>query len=323
MKFVKSKSLISLVVFVLCLNMIVFSFSIFAANEKPTIVYIPKDTNSPYWLIVKSGADAAAEKYGAKVEMLGPSVPTDIATQVNIVNDQITRGVSAILLTAGDAKALASVTERAKKEGIPLITIDSGVTSDAPLSYIATDNVNAAKIAAEKLAELMDNKGEVVLMSFVAGSQTASEREKGFILGIKEFSDIDLVGTQYSLADASRAMNIMDNMLTAYPNLRGVFTGEEKTGAGVARQLELSGKAKDIKVVAFDASEQLIQALKNGTVDALIVQQPYQMGYQGVEFAMKVINGESIPKFVETPIVVVTRENFGNSEIQKVLYPGE
>lgn len=304
---------------------IVFSGFLYTATagEKLLIVYIPKDTNSPYWLIVKAGAVAAAEKYDAKVEMLGPSVPTDIATQVNIVNDQITRGVSAILLTAGDAKALAPVTERAKKEGIPLIAVDSGVESDAPLSYIATDNINAAKIAAEKLAELIDYKGKVLLMSFVAGSQTASEREKGFIEGIKQFPDIDLVGTQYSLADASRAMTIMENMLTAYPDLAGVFTGEEKTGAGVARQLELSEKAGIVKMVAFDASEQLIQGLQKGTVDALIVQQPYQMGYLGVEFAMKVINGETIPKFVETPVIVVTKDNFNDPEIQKVLYPGQ
>ncbi len=304
---------------------IVFSgfFYTATAGEKLLIVYIPKDTNSPYWLIVKSGADAAAEKYGAKVEMLGPSVPTDIATQVNIVNDQITRGVSAILLTAGDAKALAPVTERAKEEGIPLITVDSGVDSDAPLSYIATDNINAAKIAAEKLAELIDYKGKVLLMSFVAGSQTASEREKGFVEGIKQFPNIDLVGIQYSLADASRAMTIMENMLTAYPDLAGVFAGEEKTGAGVARQLELSEKAGIVKMVAFDASEQLIQGLQKGTVDALIVQQPYQMGYQGVEFAMKAINGEIFPKFVETPVMVVTKDNFNDPEVQKVLYPSQ
>ena len=118
-------------------------------------------------------------------------------------------------------------------------------------------------------------------------------------------------------------MTIMENMLTAYPDLAGVFTGEEKTGAGVARQLELSEKAGTVKMVAFDASEQLIQGLQKGTVDALIVQQPYQMGYLGVEFAMKVINGETIPKFVETPIMVVTKDNFNDPEVQKVLYPSQ
>lgn len=304
---------------------IVFSgfFYTASAGEKSLIVYIPKDTNSPYWLIVKSGADAAAEKYGAKVEMLGPSVMTDIATQVNIVNDQITRKVSAILLIAGDAKALVPVTERAKKEGIPLITVDSGVESDAPLSYIATDNIKAAKIAAEKLAKLIDYKGKVLLMSHVASSQTALEREEGFKEGIKQFPSIDLVGTQYSFGDASRAMTIMENMLTVYPDLAGVFTTEEKAGAGVARQLELSGKAGTVKMVTFDASEQLIQQLQKGIINTLIVQQPYQMGYLGVEFAMKVINGETIPKYVETPIAVVTKDNFNNPEIQKVLYPGQ
>ena len=118
-------------------------------------------------------------------------------------------------------------------------------------------------------------------------------------------------------------MTIMENMLTAYPDLAGVFTGEEKTGAGVARQLELSEKAGTVKMVAFDASEQLIQGLQKGTVDALIVQQPYQMGYLGVEFVMKVINGETIPKFVETPIMVVTKDNFNDPEVQKVLYPSQ
>ncbi len=293
----------------------------FGAEKTLLITYIPKDTNSPYWLIVKAGADAAAKKYGAKVQMLGPSVPTDIATQVSIANDQITRRVDAILLTAGDKKALVPVAERAKTEGVPLITVDSGVESDAPLSYIATDNVQASKVAAEELAKLVGNKGKVLLMSFVAGSQTAAEREKGFKEGIAQFSNIQLVGTQYSLADATRAMTIMDNVLTATPDLAGVFASEEKTAAGVARQLEISGKAGRVKFVAFDASEAEIQALQKGAIDALIVQQPFQMGYLGVEFAVKAIKGEQIPKFVETPIVVVTRENFKNPDIQKVLYP--
>jgi len=293
----------------------------YAAEKLLLITYVPKDTNSPYWLVVKAGADAAAKKYGARVQMLGPSVPTDIASQVSIVNDQITRRVDAILLTAGDKKALVPAAERARREGVPFITVDSGVDSDAPLSYIATDNVSASKVAAEALAKLMGNKGKALLMSFVAGSQTAAEREQGFKQGISQFRDVQLIGTQYSLADATRAMSIMDNVLTATPDLAGVFTSEEKTGAGVARQLEISGKAKDIKFVAFDASDALIQALQKGIVDALVVQQPYQMGYLGVEFAVKAIRGESIPAFVETPTVVVTRDNFNDPDIQKILYP--
>jgi len=305
-----------------CIVLLLLATGLGYGAEKPLLItYIPKDTNSPYWLVVKAGADAAAAKYGARVEMLGPSVPTDIAGQVSIVNDQITRGVDAILLTAGDAKALVPTVERALREGVPLITVDSGVDSDAPLSFIATDNIRAAAIAAETLAELMDYEGECLLMSFVAGSQTAAEREKGFKEGISQFSDIDLVATQYSLADATRAMTIMDNVLTANPNLKGVFTAEEKTGAGVARQLEISGMAGKIKFVAFDASDALVQALEQGIIDALIVQQPFQMGYLGVEFAVKAIRGEEIPKFVETPIVVVTRENLNDPEIQEILNP--
>jgi ribose transport system substrate-binding protein len=306
-----------------CLVAVLLSMTItgYAAEKLLLITYVPKDTNSPYWLVVKAGADAAAKKYGARVQMLGPSVPTDIASQVSIVNDQITRRVDAILLTAGDKKALVPAAERARREGVPFITVDSGVDSDAPLSYIATDNVSASKVAAEVLAKLMGNKGKALLMSFVAGSQTAAEREQGFKQGISQFRDVQLIGTQYSLADATRAMSIMDNVLTATPDLAGVFTSEEKTGAGVARQLEISGKAKDIKFVAFDASDALIQALQKGIVDALVVQQPYQMGYLGVEFAVKAIRGESIPAFVETPTVVVTRDNFNDPDIQKILYP--
>lgn len=306
-----------------CLVAVLLSMTItgYAAEKLLLITYVPKDTNSPYWLVVKAGADAAAKKYGARVQMLGPSVPTDIASQVSIVNDQITRRVDAILLTAGDKKALVPAAERARREGVPFITVDSGVDSDAPLSYIATDNVSASKVAAEVLAKLMGNKGKALLMSFVAGSQTAAEREQGFKQGISQFRDVQLIGTQYSLADATRAMSIMDNVLTATPDLAGVFTSEEKTGAGVARQLEISGKGKDIKFVAFDASDALIQALQKGIVDALVVQQPYQMGYLGVEFAVKAIRGESIPAFVETPTVVVTRDNFNDPDIQKILYP--
>lgn len=294
-----------------------------AASDPYLITYVPKDTNSPYWWVVKAGADAAAAEYGAKVELLGPPDPTDIAMQVDIVNDQITRRVDAILLSAGDARALVPAVERARMEGVPLITVDSGVMSDAAVSYIATDNVQAARVAAHELAKLIDQKGKALLMSFVAGSQTASEREKGFIEGISEYPAVELVGPQYSLADASRAMTIMDNVLTANPDLAGVFAAEEKTAAGVARQLEISGKAGQVKFVAFDASEVQIQALKDGVIDALIVQQPYQMGYLAVEFAVRTIRGEQIPSFVETPVVVVTRDNLEDPDIHALLYPGE
>ncbi|MCC6154562.1 MAG: substrate-binding domain-containing protein, partial [Candidatus Hydrogenedentes bacterium] len=217
--------------------------------------------------------------------------------------------------------ALVDVIKKALDKKIPVITIDSGVNSDLPNSFIATDNVAGAQAAARELAKLIGNEGEVGLIPFVKGAGTSEQREEGFKKGIAEFPNITIADIQYSQSDVIKAMNVTEDMLTAHPNLKGIFAANEPAAVGVVQALEAAGKAGQVKLVAFDAGDDEVAALKKGTIQALIVQNPFRMGYDGVKTAYDVLQGKTAEKRIDTGVTVVTMENFETPEVQKLLNP--
>jgi ribose transport system substrate-binding protein len=291
-----------------------------AAAQDKTLAWIPKATNSTFWLAVKRGAEKAGEELGYEILYVGVQDQTNIAGQVNLVNDMVVRKVDGILIAATDAKALAPAVEKAIESGVPVITLDSGVDSDAPYAYIATDNIGAAKIAAETLAGLIDGKGKVGDIGITAGSQTGREREDGFLEGMKAFPEIEVLPVQYSGCDPAKSLNVATDMYTGNQDIAGYFGACDGggTGAGqMVKQKDLKGK---VHVVSFDTSPEELQLFKDGYIDALIVQDPFQMGYRGVYAMDKVLNGEKVePKVVEIPAQVVTMDNFNDPAIQELL----
>jgi ribose transport system substrate-binding protein len=291
-----------------------------AAAQDKTLAWIPKATNSTFWLAVKRGAEKAGEELGYEILYVGVQDQTNIAGQVNLVNDMVVRKVDGILIAATDAKALAPAVEKAIESGVPVITLDSGVDSDAPYAYIATDNIGAAKIAAETLAGLIDGKGKVGDIGITAGSQTGREREDGFLEGMKAFPEIEVLPVQYSGCDPAKSLNVATDMYTGNQDIAGYFGACDGggTGAGqMVKQKDLKGK---VHVVSFDTSPEELQLFKDGYIDALIVQDPFQMGYRGVYAMDKVLKGEKVePKVVEIPAQVVTMDNFNDPAIQELL----
>lgn len=285
------------------------------------IAVIPKSFSHQFWLTVKAGADQAGKELGVKIVWQGTAKETEIEQQINIVQDMINRGVSAIVLAASDANALIGIVETAINKGIPVITIDSGVNSDKPLSFVATDNVAGAKIAADTLAKLIGEQGEVGLIPFVAGAATSEMRERGFKEGIAHYPNIKLVSTLYSDSNVAKAMDVTNDMLTSFPNIKGIFAANESSAVGCAQAIRSKGKVGQVKIVAFDAAEEEIQALKEGVIQALIVQNPFKMGYLGVKSAYDAIQGKPIEKRIDTGVTVVTSENLNDPEIQKLLNP--
>ncbi len=285
------------------------------------IAVIPKSFSHQFWLTVKAGAEQAGKELGVKIVWQGTAKETEIEQQINIVQDMINRGVSAIVLAASDANALVGIVETAVNKGIPVITIDSGVNSDKPLSFVATDNVAGAKIAADTLAKLIGEEGEVGLIPFVAGAATSEMRERGFKEGISKYPNIKLVSTLYSDSNVAKAMDVTNDMLTSFPNIKGIFAANESSAVGCAQAIRSKGKSGQVKIVAFDAAEEEIQALKDGVIQALIVQNPYKMGYLGVKSAYDAIQGKPIEKRIDTGVTVVTLENLNDPEIQKLLNP--
>lgn len=301
-----------------------FAFSLFCAKSpstRPKILVSPKGLVHSFWTTVKAGAEQAGKDYGVDVIWKGPAVETDIAGQVALVEDNINKRVNAIVLAACDATALVPIIQKAVDADIPVITIDSGVDSDLPLSFIATDNIAGARLAADVLAKLLDGKGKVACIPFVPGAATSIMREQGFKEGLKDHPGLDLVAVQYSQSEVATAMAVTENILTAHPDLGGIFAGNEAGSIGCSQALISRGLAGKVKMVAFDASPDQIKELQSGVIQALVVQNPFKMGYEGVKAAVMAINGETIEKRIDTGVTVVTQENFADSEIQKLLNP--
>jgi ribose transport system substrate-binding protein len=291
-----------------------------AVAQDKTLAWIPKATNSTFWLAVKRGAEKAGEELGYEILYVGVQEQTNIAGQVNLVNDMVVRKVDGILIAATDAKALAPAVEKAIDSGVPVITLDSGVDSDAPYAYIATDNIGAAKMAAETLAKLIDGKGKVGDIGITAGSQTGREREDGFLEGMKAFPDIEVLPVQYSGCDPAKSLNVATDMYTGNQDIAGYFGACDGGGTGAGQLVKQKGLKGKVHVVSFDTSPEELQLFKDGYIDALIVQDPFQMGYRGVYAMDKVLKGEKVePRVVEIPAQVVTMENFNDPAIQELL----
>jgi ABC-type sugar transport system, periplasmic component len=295
-----------------------------ATTGKIKIAVIPKGTQHSFWQTVKLGADAAGnEEKNVDIIWVGPQKENDITDQQEVIRNQIAAGVNALVVAATDSAAISKPLKDAMDKGIPVITIDSGVDDkSASLCYIATDNVEGGRQAADALAKLIGEQGNVGLLPFKQGSASSDEREKGFLEGIKKYPKIKVVKTLYSDSDVTKANEQTNAMLTANPDIVGIFAANEPNGVGAAQVLKVRGVAGKVKLVAYDASKEEIQALKDGIIQATVVQDPFQMGYKGVKYALKAIRKEPISeKFINSGMTVVTKDNLTSPEVDKLINP--
>lgn len=296
-----------------------------AAGKRLEIAVVPKGTAHSFWQTVKAGAVQAGSENNANIIFVGPTEETDTVGQKNIIEAQITKNVDAIVMAACDARALVPTVKKAQEAGIPVITIDSGIDPDISYKFIATDNKKGGAAAADALDKLLPEGGEVGLLPFVKGAGSSDDRENGFREGLAQYPKLKLVSTLYSNSDVNIAQEKVNAMVTANPNLKGIFAANQAGGVGAAQALKLKGLQGKIKLVAYDAGDEEIAALKDGIIQALIVQRPFDMGYKGVQTAMEAIKakkvGSDTPEKLDTGVTVVTMENFNDPDIQKLLYP--
>jgi ribose transport system substrate-binding protein len=292
-----------------------------AGSPALRVAVVPKGTAFDFWKAVKAGAEKAGQESGAQILWNGPAKESDTSGQITIIEDFVTQKVDAIVMAATNATSLVPPIRKATDAGIPVITIDSGVKSDLPKSLVGTDNEKGAAEAAHQLAKLIGGPGKVGLMPFVKGAATSDARERGFLDGLKAHPELKLVSTLYSASQSDTAMSKTEDMLTANPDLAGIFAANEPGAIGAAQVLKTRGKAGTVKLVAFDAGGPEIKALEAGTIQALIVQNPFQMGYLGVQAAVRARRGEPVEKRIDTGVVVVTKANMNEPAMQKLLYP--
>ena len=289
------------------------------------IAVIVKTENANFWQNVKKGAEAAGKDRGNeyKVTFQGPQAETAIDEEVNMVNNAINRGVSGIVLAASDPEALIPPVKKAFENGIPVVIIDSGINSDGKYyqSFLATDNRAAGKLAAEKLlAKHGMKKGKVAVMSYTPGAASAIERTGGFMDEVKKQQDIKLMEPLYSQSDMVTALNQTIDVLTSNPDLTAIFGANEPTAVGMARAIKERGFAGKLVAVGFDGNQDLQNFVRDGTLEGIVVQSSYQMGYKGVNTINKIIKGEKVDKFIDTGVVFVTKDNIDSEEAKAVLY---
>ncbi|MCI0514046.1 substrate-binding domain-containing protein [candidate division KSB1 bacterium] len=289
------------------------------APDLPQILVAPKGLVHSFWVTVKAGADSAGREFGATVIWRGPTLETDISTQIAILEDYINKGVAGIVLAACDAQSLVPVVRKAIDAQIPVVTIDSGIEGDLAVSHVATDNLAAARTAADVLANLIGQEGKVACIPFVPGAATSLQREAGFLEGIKNYPQIKVAAIQYSRSEVATGMAVTEDILTAHPDLKGIFAANEAGAIGAVQGLKSKNLAGKVKLVGFDGAQNEILALKEGVIDALMVQDPFKMGYLGVKMLLAAMNGKPIEKNIDTGVMVVTRANLDQPAIKKLL----
>lgn len=292
------------------------------ADEKLTLALVPKGTTHQFWQTVKAGAEAAAKEVNAEVLFNGPSKENSVPEQIDIVRNFGTQGVDGIAVAATDKEALVTPVNELQAKGIPVVVVDSAIEPDPSHSFIATDNVAAARLAAEEMGRLLNGKGKVAILNFKKGSGTSDEREQGFRDGIAKFPGITIVASEYTESDVGNAVSQSESILTANPDLDGLFASNEPNVIGAAKVLDDKGKSGKIKLVGFDAADAEIEGLKKGTINALIVQDPFKMGYEAIKALAQLVRGQGTPeKRIDTGAKVITKANMDTPEMQKLLNP--
>ncbi|SMF42795.1 ribose transport system substrate-binding protein [Xaviernesmea oryzae] len=289
------------------------------------IAVIVKTVNSTFWQNVQKGADAAMKAGGGDNTMTfqGPAAESAIADQVNMVENAVNRQVSGIVLAPSDPDALVPAVKKAWEARIPVVIIDSMLSKDAEQyyqSFLATDNKKAGELAAQALIDKVGTEGKIAVMSYVAGAGSEIGRVGGFSDYIKAHSKLQIVGPFYSQSQMATALNQTTDVLAANSDLKGIFGANEPTAIGMGRALKQSGKAGKVVAIGFDGNQDLQEFVKDGTLAAIAVQGSFQMGELGIQTVLKVMNKEKVEKFVDTGVVIVTKDNIDKPEAKNVLY---
>lgn len=290
-----------------------------AAGDKGEIVFIPKSTSATFYLFLVKGAQDKAKELGYTIDYQGPATEADIAAQVDLVRNITAKKPAGILLAALDSKALIPPVEEAMAAGVPVAMADSGIDSDAPVASIITDQYKGGFMAGEEMARLLDKKGTVANLGIQAGSVSAG-RSKGFADAIAQYPDMKVLETQWTDADAAKSLNIATDIITANPDIAGFFSAAAPIASGIAQAAKAKGIDKKVKIITFDPSPEILPLFDDGTIQAIIAQDPYQMGYQGVAAIDAYRNGTKIenPK-IELAPVLITPENVKSEAVQKLL----
>jgi ribose transport system substrate-binding protein len=289
-------------------------------EKKRIIGVVPQGRSHLFWQTIHAGANAAARETGVEILWNAPTSETDYNGQLQIVDAMINRHVDAIALAPIDRKAMVSVVERAARQNIPVIIFDTGVDTDKFVSLVATDNYRAGQMAAERMGKILGGKGNIVMVATQPGAASTVAREQGFEDTIKEkYPGIVIVDKRFGMADFAKSLAVAENMLTAHPDLDGLFASNETSSVGAAQALK--ARNARIKMVGFDWSPTLLDDLKSGLIDSLVVQHPFRIGYESVMAAVKKMNGGAPVRINRLAPKLILKEDLNDPAVRAQLNP--
>ncbi|MBC9784618.1 ribose ABC transporter substrate-binding protein RbsB [Heliobacterium chlorum] len=274
------------------------------AEKKLTVGLALSTLNNPFFVDMRDGAQAYADKIGAKLVVV--DAQDNASKQVSQVEDLIQQKVDIILLNPTDSDGLVTAVKDANKANIPVVTLDRSVSDGTVVSHIASDNVAGGKLAGEFIAKKLNNKGKAVELEGIAGTSAARDRGQGFHAVIDTQKDIKVVAKQPADFNRSKGMTVMENILQSQPDVQAVFAHNDEMALGALQALQAA--KKDVIVVGFDGGADAVKAVQDGKMAATVAQQPKLIGEIGVKTAEKVAKKEKVEAKIPVDLKLVTKE---------------
>lgn len=295
-------------------------------KKKYRIAVIPKGTTHEFWKSVHAGAENAARELGnAEILWKGSLLENDRDGQISVVQDFITRKVDGFCLAPLDSQALIKYVKEAKQEDIPTVIFDSALDDESDIvSYVATDNYKGGVLAAKQLGKVLDGKGGVILLRYNPGSESTAQREEGFLETLKqEFPDITILSSnEYSGTTPETSLDKSQQIMVKFRDqVNGIFTVCEPNSTGMLKALEQEGLAGKVKFIGFDPSKELIQAMRDGKMHGIVLQDPVRMGHDAVLALIQSLEGKTPEKRIPTGEHIATPENMDEPAMQRLLNP--
>lgn len=306
------------------LSLLLFACSSRKAPRELTIAVIPMGTTHEFWKSIHAGAVAAAREIGGvRIIWKGPLREDDRDEQVRIIEDFTASRVSAILLSPMDDRTFIRPVMEAKRAGIPTVLVNSSLQGDTHVSFVATDNYQGGVLAAEHMGKITGGRGKLIIIRLNEADVTTMERVRGFRETIaSKFPGLEIISeNQYAGVTTESAFRTGENLFNRYPDATALFTPNESSTFGFLRVLQDRGRAGKIIFIGFDSSGKLIEALRKGEIQGLVIQNPFAMGYTGVKVAVAFLRGEQVEKRIDTGVILASPENMDDPGIAKLLKP--
>lgn len=317
----KKKIIVTLLTALMSLNFVGCGAEKEVESDKYVAV-ICKGKEHEFWQAVEKGVIDAGEEMNIKTTFTAPENETQIDVQIELINEAIEEGADAILVAPLDTDALNSTLRTADEKGIPIITFDSDVTYSGRKANIGTENTTAGAIAAREAVNLIGKSGQIGIIKHGTDTQTALERTGGFVDTIENYEYLEIVDTRCSEGgNIDKAKEEVTKMLTETPTIKLIYATNEGCAVGACEAVESMGLAGKVKIIGFDSSSAEIKYIENGTLNGMVVQNPYNMGYLGVRYSSKLIDGEALEDRINTGATYVNKDNLNEEDIELLLYP--